>query len=411
MSEWKNVTFESLSSSDHASFAIGPFGSKVTTNDYTEQGVPFIRGINLANGVFHDDDFVFISEGKADEIIPANVTPGDLVFTRKGTIGQVSMIPRNPRFSRYAISGSQVKARLNPDAAIPEFYYYWFTSPRGRQSILAHAVTTGVPSLANSLTTIKNLQVPLLPVSEQRAIANALGALDNKISANERITETSLDLAEKIYLKHSTSPDWRSTALDSAAKWLSGGTPKTNKEEFWGGNIPWISAKSLKSPMISKSERNLTTLGAQSGTRMVGKDSVIFVVRGSSLKEEFRVGITQRDVAFGQDCKALVAHGDIEPHTLFHAIRSRTPEILNMVDETGIGAGRLSTDLISKLEIRVPSSLGNETSTRLRLLDEQAANSQSESRTLAELRDTLLPQLMSGKLRIKDAEKMVEDNV
>ncbi|WP_082768520.1 restriction endonuclease subunit S [Nocardiopsis alborubida] len=245
----------------------------------------------------------------------------------------------------------------------------------------------------------------------QDSIVAILKALDDKIAVNDLIMETALDLADHCYLKSSYSPSWKSITLESAAKWLSGGTPKTSEQEFWNGNIPWISAKSLKTPLIRQSDRNLTKLGVQSGTRMVGKDAIIFVVRGSSLKEEFRVGITQREVAFGQDCKALVAKEDIDPHTLFHAIRSRTPEILNMVDETGIGAGRLSTDLISKLEIQVPATPKDETSARLRFLDEKAANSQSEIQSLTELRDTLLPQLMSGKLRVKDAEKIVEDNV
>ncbi|HEX6472088.1 MAG TPA: restriction endonuclease subunit S [Streptosporangiaceae bacterium] len=184
------MRFEELAAGDRWAFAIGPFGSRVTTGDYRESGVPFVRGVNLARGPFLDDDFVYIDEGKAREIGFAAVTAGDLVFTRKGTIGQVSMIPRAPRFVRYVISGSQMKARLDETRACPEFYYYWFRSPVGRQRLLANAGAVGVPSLPNSLATLRDLRVPLPPLPVQRAIAEVLGTLDGKIAVNERIAAT-----------------------------------------------------------------------------------------------------------------------------------------------------------------------------------------------------------------------------
>lgn len=90
---------------------------------------------------------------------------------------------------------------------------------------------------------------------------------------------------------------------------------------YWGGETPWISALSLKSPWIDDSDRKLTVLGTENGTRLAPKETVIFVVRGSSLKDEFRIGITRREVAFGQDCKALTPRVGVDAHLLFHAIR------------------------------------------------------------------------------------------
>lgn len=201
MSDWPMVRFSDLASTDRWAFSIGPFGSKVTTNDYRESGVPFIRGVNLTQGVFLDSDFVYISEEKAREIESATVISGDIIFTRKGTVGQVSIIPRKSRFTQYVISGSQVKARLDGTRAVPEFYYYWFRSPVGRHSILAHAVTTGVPSLANSLASIRGLSVPYPPVSTQQAIAEVLGILDSKILASRQIIESAGELRDALLPK------------------------------------------------------------------------------------------------------------------------------------------------------------------------------------------------------------------
>ncbi|MDX2933579.1 restriction endonuclease subunit S [Streptomyces ipomoeae] len=148
--------------------------------------------------------------------------------------------------------------------------------------------------------------------------------------------------------------DWRYIPLEDAGTWLSGGTPSTSNAAFWGGPIPWISGASMKSFRIADSERKLTELGAKSGSRVVGKGTTLFVVRGMSLKFEFRVGITERQVAFGQDCKAIIPAAGIDPEFLARAIQSRTSEILTLVEETSHGTGRLDTARLQELEIPVP---------------------------------------------------------
>ncbi|MFD5570438.1 restriction endonuclease subunit S [Streptomyces cadmiisoli] len=335
---------------------------------------------------------------------------GDLLFVRQSLTyagaGRCVLVGRGtgPRTWESHL----IRARINTDIADPRFIYYYFRSPGGRRNV--ETIVNQVAAAGIKGSDLKELEIPCPTLVDQQRVSSLLGALDDKIEVNERIAATALNLAEAMYIRASASSIWRSVKLRDAARWLSGGTPKTSEPSYWGGTIPWISALSLKSPWIGRSDRNVTELGAASGTRLVPADTVLFVVRGSSLKEEFRIGITQREVTFGQDCKALIAHGSIDPHALFHGIRSQTKSVLEMVDETSIGAGRLSTDLISALEIRVPSDPRDPAVAQVRNLDRLAATRQQESQSLATLRDTLIPQLMSGRLRVKDAEKIVEDH-
>jgi restriction endonuclease S subunit len=118
--------------------------------------------------------------------------------------------------------------------------------------------------------------------------------------------------------------------------------------------VPWISGASLKSFRITDSERRLTRLGARNGSRVVERGTTLFIVRGMSLKSEFRIGVAERQVAFGQDCKALIPAEGIDPHFLAHAIQARTNEILTMVEDTSHGTGRLDTERLQALEIGVP---------------------------------------------------------
>ena len=148
--------------------------------------------------------------------------------------------------------------------------------------------------------------------------------------------------------------DWLYTTLSECAKWYSGGTPRTSILEYWNGDIPWISASSMHDFYICDSERRVTPLGVENGTRLVPENTVLFVVRGMSLKTEFRVGISRCPVTFGQDCKALIAKPSIDPLFLAYFLRSQSPEILGLVDEASHGTGRLPTEVLQEIEVPLP---------------------------------------------------------
>lgn len=148
--------------------------------------------------------------------------------------------------------------------------------------------------------------------------------------------------------------EWGEARLGDAGVWISGGTPNTASPAFWGGDIPWMSSKSMTKFHVRSSDRLVTPLGAENGTRIVPKDTILMVVRGMSLKTEFRMGITQREVAFSQDLKGLIPGSDFDPLFLAYAIQSKTPEILGMVDEAGHGTGRLQTDRLFGVRLPVP---------------------------------------------------------
>ncbi|MFF5207974.1 restriction endonuclease subunit S [Streptosporangium sp. NPDC000396] len=332
----------------------------------------------------------------------------DIILTREAPVGRVGRVESN---MKICLGQRTMLLRPDPDVVDSRFLHYFLLGPQVQGVLHARASGSTVPHLR--VAQVRELPIPAIPsLSEQRKIGKMLGALDDKIALNGRIMLTSRELALAYWQRAGESGDLQAVSLGEAAKWLSGGTPRTSEEAYWNGEIPWISAASLKSPWIDDSERKVTVLGAENGTRMVPANTVIFVVRGMSLKTEFRIGITQQEVAFGQDCKALIARNDIDPMLLFFAIIDRTDEILGMVDEAGHGTGRLATDRLSRLEIHFPVGRAREElSKKLNALASLAAARQRENRTLAELRNTLLPKLISGEIHIKDAEKEVENVV
>jgi len=138
---------------------------------------------------------------------------------------------------------------------------------------------------------------------------------------------------------------------------------------------------------------------------LVGRDTLLFVVRGMSLVKEFRVGIADVPLAFGQDCKALVAKPGVLPLFLAFAVVTRASEIQGMVELAGHGTGKLSTDRLKAIQIPLPPedlqarfveavTPLREAMTAARLINDQ----------LVATRALLLPPLLSGTLEMSQID-------
>ncbi len=179
---------------------MGPFGSSIKVSTFVPKGVPIISGQHL-HGIRVDDSpgFNFITREHAHRLRNANVRRGDVVFTHAGNIGQVAYVPESSRFDRYVISQRQFYLRCDSSMAIPEFVAMYFASPEGRHQLLANASQVGVPSIAQPVTYLRTIRVPLPPLSDQRIIAHVLGTLDDRIELNRRMSETLEAMARALF--------------------------------------------------------------------------------------------------------------------------------------------------------------------------------------------------------------------
>jgi len=148
--------------------------------------------------------------------------------------------------------------------------------------------------------------------------------------------------------------------LGDLTDWFSGGTPSKKKAEYWGEDIPWISASSMDGCRYSDSDLKITYEGLKAGSRLAPKGSILLLVRGSTLHKRIPVGIAERDVAFNQDVKAirvkpgLIADQVTDEAYLYYWLTANEQRLLEMVEHTGIGAGKLDTKRLQNLEIDLP---------------------------------------------------------
>ena len=274
---------------------------------------------------------------------------------------------------------------------------------------------------------LRDLMIPVPPLEEQRRIAEILDTIDDAIRATERViakhkqvrsglasdlleVKSAYESRDRVNLSGPPSrcPSSRTLRervgdvvfLRDCGHLLSGGTPDTGNLNYWDGEIPWITASSLKGRYLSASQRRLTSAGAEAGSRIVPGGTILFVVRGMSLKKEFRVGMAVRPVAFGQDCKALVPADGVDPKYLLFALEAAENRVLRMVDEASHGTGRLQTSLLEGLKLRLPPLEKQRGIIEiLDTIDDSIQNNKAQLQKARRLRSGLASELLSGRVR------------
>lgn len=178
---------------------MGPFGSSIKVETFTDTGIPIISGQHLRGAELTDSEFNFITEEHADSLKNANVQRGDVIFTHAGNIGQVAFIPNYSKYQRYVISQRQFYLRCDTSLILPEFVAYYFKSPEGQHKLLANANQVGVPSIARPSSYLKTIEVPVPSIEEQQIVVRNIKALDAKIRANRCINQTLEAMAQAIF--------------------------------------------------------------------------------------------------------------------------------------------------------------------------------------------------------------------
>jgi type I restriction enzyme S subunit len=148
--------------------------------------------------------------------------------------------------------------------------------------------------------------------------------------------------------------NWTKTPLARCADLFSGGTPAKHQPRFWGGDIPWVSAKDMKTFRLFDAEDHITQEAVNSGARVVPADTILLLVRGMTLHDDVPVCLTTRTTAFNQDIKAIRGKDGLSTQFLAYWLLANKSLLLSSVDSASHGTGRIPTDLLKALEIDVP---------------------------------------------------------
>ena len=202
--------------------------------------------------------------------------------------------------------------------------------------------------------------------------------------------------------------DWNDYHLRDLCTFHSGGTPSIDNVEYWEGEIPFVSAVAMHNTHIEKTPLTLTEKGLRDGSKQLEAGNLLLLVRGSMLWNKIPICYNDVDVAFNQDVKGIVPNSKTTSLFLLNWIQSHENRIKYMVTGTGIGAGKLDSEDLLALNVKLPSLIEQKKIEKfLSLIDERIETQIRIIEDLKSERKFLLEQLFclpkehTPKLRLK----------
>lgn len=475
-SNWPVVRIDDIKADRKNAITIGPFGSRMKSDCYVESGIAVIRGTNLGSTSHFINDFVYITEKKADELASCNVYKNDLVFPHRGSIGEVGIVEHE---QRYVLSSSLMKLTCAADKACPKFIYYFFKSSTGRHELLKNASQVGTPGIGQPLSSLKSIELSLPPLKIQENIVKILSGLDEKIHIDQQINQTLEQMAQALFkswfvdfepvkakmavleaggsqedatlatmtaisgkdadalaIFERENPEqyaelkataelfpsamqeselgeipegWVLSEIGAQIDIAGGATPPTKTPEFWNnGDIHWTTPKDLSNveeKILLHTERKITKAGLDKiSSGLLPVNTVLM----SSRAPVGYLAIAKVPVAINQGYIAMKCNKELSPEFVLQWCSANMPEIVSRA--SGTTFAEISKKNFNPIPLVMPpvelvKSYTKQASAVYSLIE----NNMRENNSLTQLRDTLLPKLLSGEITLPEAEQAVSE--
>ena len=414
-------------------------GFAFKSRDWRNSGVPVVKIANVKNGRLEMNGCSFVSQNVADSAGEFALRAGDVVMAMTGYIGDVALVRAhdvpavlNQRVGLFTIRDGN---RLDQD-----FLFYLLRAPSVRNEIESLGYGSAQPNVSPKL--IHGVEIPLPTVPEQRAIAHILGTLDDKIELNRRMSKTLESMARALF--KSWFVDFDPVRAKLEGRWKRGeslpGLPASTYDLFPErlvpselGDIPEGWQAGNLGDVAEHRRRSIRVEQIEPGTPYIAlshmpKQSIALpdwdtggeiqsnkfeFKRGEILFGKLRpyfhkVGVAPVNGVCSTDIVVVAPKSEawFGP-VLEHMSSSRFVEYTS-AGSTGTKMPRTSWPEMARYELALPEESVAKSFTELvHPAIERIVESVYECRALAAIRDTLLPKLISGELRVKDAERIV----
>lgn len=379
---------------DQGALQVGD-GYRTKRAEHGRPGFRIIRVADVMDDVVMLDGSDFVSEEHREQIGSKLGQPGDIVLTTKGTIGRVAVMPELDETVVY--SPQLCFFRIIDESALhPRYLRYWFSSPAFKSQASHRMNNTDMAAYIN-LADIRSLQIYLPPLSVQRAIAEVLGALDDKIAANAKLVESADALAAAVFSSMFGTSEER--PLTEVARFVNG---KAFTKGASGTGRVVIRIAELNSGIGNSTVYSDIEVPEQHIAR---PGNLLFAWSGSlTLHRWFRT-----EAIVNQHIFKIVPLDGYPTWCAYGLIAKKLEEFRAIAADKATTMGH-----IQRRHLEEPVSTPSMSEIRrhdanMTALWERALLAEQESLSLSETRDALLPPLMSGAIRVRDAEKRVEE--
>lgn len=385
---------------DIAEIQTGPFGSQLHKEDYVDVGTPIVTVEHLGSRVFSEQNLPMVSEADKSRLSKYVLKKGDIVFSRVGSVDRCSFVDQ--KHDGWMFSGRCLRVRPNEEVD-SLFLYYFFCLNATKEFVRSIAVGATMPSINTKL--LGEVEVICPEIKEQRKIADILSKIDDKIEENQKINENLQQQAQALFKSwfldyepwDGTAPNsWLHGKLGDYANIKRGGSPRPIQEYLSDSGLRWLKISDvtgLQTPFIIDIKDHIIEEGLK---------KTVFLKAGSLvLSNSATPGIPKiLDVdSCIHDGWLYFPESKFSNEYLYLYFKYIRQQLVNL--SNGSVFNNLKTDILKGYPTILPDE---ETLQRfdgiIKPMFLQMQNLTRESHDLMDLRDTILPRLMSGELDV-----------
>jgi len=387
MSEWKEYRLGEI-----AQIQTGPFGSQLHMSDYKKIGTPIVTVEHLGENKIIHNNLPLVGNDDKERLIKYTLQEGDIVFSRVGSVDRRAYVTNKE--NGWLFSGRCLRVRPHKLHSNSKFLSFYFGQKDFKENIRRIAVGATMPSINTTILSEINIFLP--PLSEQRTIASILTSLDDKIDLLHRQNATLEKMAETLFRQwfvEEAKEEWEMGKLGDEFDFTMGQSPPGESYNENGVGIPMYQGNAdfgFRFP----TNRIFTTDPKRFAEKFDTLISVRAPVGAQNMANErccIGRGVAAFRYIFNESYYSYV----------YYKMKSLIDEITQF-NETGTVFGSISKSDFEAIEIIIPDSESIESFQKFaNPIDEKIKSNQSQIRTLTQLRDTLLPKLMSGEVRVE----------
>ncbi|QYX58053.1 restriction endonuclease subunit S [Roseovarius sp. SCSIO 43702] len=373
---------------------------------------PYLRVVDFGESGINRSAIKYIDENVHHQVRRYTITSSDIYISIAGTIGRVGMVPED--LSGANLTENAAKLTDISHAVDARYLMYFLRGATGKAAMSNQTGGTSQPKLA--LYRIEEIRFPCPPRSEQEAIVSILSAYDDLIETNRRRIALLEDAARLLYREwfvhfrfpgHEHVPltdglpeGWARQTFDDVCETIGGGTPKTEKPEFWNdGDIPWYTPTDITRNSclaLLDSATKITEAGLRgSSAKMLPAGTVLMTSRASV----GFFGIIETPSCTNQGFISIIPHDPRARMYLLHNLMYRVEEIRSHAG--GATYKEISKGKFRALPVVIPdAALLREFEHQASTLHAQVRTLHTQNQKLAQARDLLLPRLMNGEIAV-----------
>lgn len=391
MGEWKTYVLEEI---------IDKFiDYRGKTPKKTLSGVPLITAKIVKNGRLLPPNEFISKEDYLSWMTRGFPQMNDVVLTTEAPLGEVALI----QDENVALAQRIITLKTNKKICDSIFLKYYLQSDEGQALLLSRASGSTVEGI--KAAELKKIIVTIPNLSTQKRISSILFHIDNKINLLHHQNTTLEKMAETIFRQwfiEEAKEDWEEKKLSEIIELVGGGTPKTSIIEYWNGNIKWLSGGDIANnhkTIITNSEKSITQAGlTNSSAKLLPKYATVISARGTVGK----YCILAEPMAFSQSNYGILPR---YPNCFFftylvinHSVNLLQSSVYGSVFDT------ITTKTFKEHSISIPKDevIIYKFEERITCFFKKIESNQQQIQILTQLRDTLLPKLMSGEIKVTD---------